>query len=259
MLLFTCRTIRCKANSKAPIKRRFDKNNMKNRQYSFSPISITKSIGLGFTTVFKAGLIGLGIVAISSYLYKKHMYEKERLDQYNKLLKNGTKLSGVYIQQRQAFPILWYIQWLLPYHQSLKIEGIDGSIRHVGLGSVPAKKSIFDFTSEFVSHRTKKYFGLELTEISVPIECWVDYKLKFGHFPSNVDVEKLKEITMTREEALAIASEKGLDQDDFVKKHIYKTTFGSIMFGIYGKWVMSTCNYALLHAVRTEELARKEK
>jgi hypothetical protein len=197
----------------------------------------------------KIVLVGTCIVAASSYSYKMHMYEKEMFDQYNYLLSNNAKLSGVYVQQRQAFPILLYIQWLLPYHQSLKFINKDSTIRQVGLGRSSNKKSFFDFTSEFVSHTTKKYLGLELYERSVPIECWVDYKRIFGHFPSDINVGKLKELTMTREEAV----EKQIDV-----KNIYTTTFGSLIFGIYGKYVTSTCNYALIHVVRTEELSRNQ-
>ena len=195
----------------------------------------------------KTGLAGIGIATLSSYSYKKHMYEKEMIDQYNYLLTNNVKLSGAYIQQRQAFPALWYIQWLIPYHQSLKICNPDGTVRQVGLGRSPTAKSFFDFTSEFVSHLTKKYLGLEVCEKSVPIECWVDFKQKFGHFPSNVNLESLKQLTMTREEAI----EKKIDPSN-----IYTTTFGSLKLGIYGKWVSVTCNYALLCMVREEELKR---
>ena len=199
----------------------------------------------------KIGLGCAGVILCSSYSYKKHMYEKEMFDQYNYLLSHKVPMSGIYVQQRQPFPILQYIQWLMPYHQSLKFVNSDGSIRQVGLGRSPNKKSFFDLTSEFVSHTTKKYSGLEMYEKSVPLEVWVDYKFIFGHFPENVNVETLKKLTMTREEA--VESKMNPDKD------IYTTTFGSLIFGIYGKWVTSTCNYALLHAVRTEELMRKEE
>lgn len=193
----------------------------------------------------------VGVILCSSYSYKKHMYTKEMLDQYNYLLVNKVPLSGIYVQQRHPFPFLQYISWLMPYHQSLKFVNTNGIIRHVGLGRSPNKKSFFDMTSEFVSHRTKKYYGLELYEKSVPLEVWVDYKYIFGHFPENVNVETLKRLTMTSEEAIELK----MNPD----KDIYTTTFGSLIFGIYGKWIPSTCNYALLQAVRTEELMRKKE
>ena len=47
---------------------------------------------------------------LSIYFYKKHMYEQEMFNQ-----------SGIFVQQGQAFPNFWFIQWIIPYHQSLKI------------------------------------------------------------------------------------------------------------------------------------------
>lgn len=198
--------------------------------------------------------ITAGLFAASTYSYNRHMLDKEQTDRYNHLIDKISKgeiiLSNVWVQQRQPFPIFAYFQWLLPYHQSLKILNKDGTVRHVGLGASIVKKSFLDRTSEFVSHQTKKYFGLELYEKSIPIEAWVPYKQKFGHYPSNIDVDKLKEITMTREESLM----NGLNPKD----NIYSTKFGSLIFGIYGKWVTVTCNYALLEAVRKEELIREK-
>jgi hypothetical protein len=76
-------------------------------KYKYRKVSIIKWI------TKKIILIIISIIFASTYVYKKHMYEVEMLDQYNYLLQNNIKLSGVYIQQRQPFPILWYIQWLL--------------------------------------------------------------------------------------------------------------------------------------------------
>src|SRR5437867_1066631 len=95
----------------------------------------------------KKWFVSAGVIGIlsSQYCYKKHMYEKELFDRYNDLvLEKKVKLSGISVQQRQAFPMLWYIQWLLPYHQSLKFRNPDGTVRQVGLGRSPEKKTFWD-------------------------------------------------------------------------------------------------------------------
>lgn len=186
-----------------------------------------------------------GSMITSFYFYKKHLYEKEMLDQYKYLLENNIKISNVYIQQRQAFPLLWYIQWLIPYHQSIKIVKPDGTIRHIGLAKSPHPKNFWDFTSEFVSHLTPAYAKLNTHEQSIPVECCVDFKRAFGHFPTDLDLEKLDQITMTRAEAKDLK----LDPD----KVIYKTIFGSVFKGLHGRWVMSTCQYAVMQAIRKAE------
>jgi hypothetical protein len=105
--------------------------------------------------------------------------------------------------------------------------------------------------SEFVEHVDPSYEKWTKFERSLPVECFVPYKRYFGNFPNNIDIDKLKEITMTRDEALS----KGLNPE----KTIYITTFGSIFKGVYDKWVMSTCNYAVINALRQEELMRQNK
>ena len=176
------------------------------------------------------------------YFYNKHMYEKELFAQMNYLLHNEIKLSGVYLQQRQPFGFLWYVQWILPYHQSLKIIDKDGNIRQVGLGKNSNNKEFFNRESEFVLHKGDKYDKLNDYEISIPIECWVDYKRKFGQFPKNVNVELLNKITMTREEA----------NDDSVN-NIYKTTCGNITRDINDDVVIIS---AVMDVIRLEELCR---
>ena len=179
------------------------------------------------------------------YFYNKHMYEKELFAQMNYLLHNEIKLSGVYLQQRQPFGFLWYVQWILPYHQSLKIIDKDGNIRQVGLGKNSNNKEFFNRESEFVLHKGDKYDKLNDYEISIPIECWVDYKRKFGQFPKNVNVELLNKITMTREEA----------NDDSVN-NIYKTTCGNITRDINDDVVIISCRSAVMDVIRLEELCR---
>lgn len=181
------------------------------------------------------------------YFYNKHMYEKELFAQMNYLLHNEIKLSGVYLQQRQPFGFLWYVQWILPYHQSLKIIGKDGNIRQVGLGKNSNNKEFFNRESEFVLHKGDKYDKLNDYEISIPIECWVDYKRKFGQFPKNVNVELLNKITMTREEA----------NDDSVN-NIYKTTCGNITRDINDDVVIISCRSAVMDVIRLEELCRSK-
>jgi len=191
----------------------------------------------------------LSAIAITSatalYFYNKHMYEKELFTQMNYLLRNEIKLSGVYLQQRQPFGFLWYVQWILPYHQSLKIINKDGNIRQVGLGKNSNNKEFFNRESEFVLHKGDKYDKLNDYEISIPIECWVDYKRKFGQFPKNVNVELLNKITMTREEA----------NDDSVN-NIYKTTCGNITRDINDDVVIISCRSAVMDVIRLEELCR---
>jgi hypothetical protein len=78
------------------------------------------------------------------YFYNKHMYEQEYNNRLIYLLENKVELSGVYVMQRQALSWLWYIQWLLPYHQSLKIVNKKtNTIRHVGLGGHKGRTSSY--------------------------------------------------------------------------------------------------------------------
>lgn len=182
------------------------------------------------------------------YCYQKHMYEKELFTRMNYLLQNKIPLSGVYLQQRQPFGSIWFIHWIMPYHQSLKIMQKDGSIRHVGLGRNPEHKHFYDLSSEFILHKGVEYNRLSEYEISFPIECWVDYKRKYGKFPENIDINKLNEITMTREEATS----KDLP-------NIYKTIFSKPTKDDNNDFVFTSCRSAVMYAIRKEELNRKQK
>lgn len=189
------------------------------------------------------GIGGTGLVV--SYFYNKHMYDKELFDRINYLLQNNIKTSGVYLQQRQPFGFLWYVQWLLPYHQSLKILQPDGKFRHVGLGGSKERKGFFDMTSEFVLHKGGNYETLGHFESSIPIECWVDYKRKFGHFPENINVDTLNKLTVTREEATD-------------NTQIYTVTYGKFSKDLNGDPIVVSCRSVIVDVVRKEELSRTE-
>ena len=116
----------------------------------------------------KSILIGLSTAGtVAYYNYNRHMYERELFNRMNEVVQGKVKLSGVYLQQRQAFSWLWYVQWLLPYHQSLKfVDPVNGTvIRHIGLQH--SKKGGF-FTSSFGSHTDLEYNYLNRFESSIP-------------------------------------------------------------------------------------------
>lgn len=189
----------------------------------------------------KAILTGISIAGIVSYYnYNRHMYERELFNRMNEVIQGKVKLSGVYLQQRQAFSWLWYVQWLLPYHQSLKIVNpLTGEmIRHIGLNH--AKNGGF-LTSSFGSHTNLEYNYLNRFESSIPIECWVDYYHQMGHYPENIDVSMLNRITATEDES----------------PNAYKTQFGSFIKLPNGSTTFSSCQSAIMRAIMIEELVRK--
>ncbi len=162
----------------------------------------------------------------------------------NYLLQNNKSLSGVYLQQRQPFSSLWFIRWVLPYHQSLKIVQTDKSIRHVGLGRTSEHHGLFDLETEFILHKGGEYNKLNEYEISFPIECWVDYKRKYGHFPENINVDELNKITITRDETTNFSD-------------IYKTMLGKPSRDNNGDFILTSYRSAVMYAIREEELRRK--
>lgn len=193
-----------------------------------------------------AYFLGLS-TSTSFYFYRKHIYEKEMLERFVFLSENNVKLSGVKLQQRPAFGIMGYFQWLIPYHQSLKIPTFEGSkeFRHVGLGNINGVQS------EFVSHKDREYYYLNFMEVSIPIECWVDYYRKTGHYPGDlgsIDINELNNITRTSEEC---------NEDE--NKEVFRTTFGSIIIGINGRKTISTCRSSVEYAIHEEEKRRLEK
>jgi hypothetical protein len=167
------------------------------------------------------------------------------LERFVFLLENDVKLSGVKLQQRPAFGIIGHLQWLIPYHQSLKIPISKDSkeFRHVGLGNING------FQSEFVSHKDREYYYLNFMEASIPIECWVDYYRKTGHYPGDlgpIDVDELNKITKTSGECNE-------------NEEVFRTTFGSIIIGIDGRKTISTCRSSVEYAIHEEEKRRLEK
>lgn len=193
-----------------------------------------------FITKKTVGCVVLAGMA-SAYLYNKHLYEKELFNQFNHLLQNETKLSGVYLQQRQPFGFLWYFNFLLPYHQSLKIIQKDGTVRHVGLGKTDG--DYFSRETGFVLHEGEKYDNLSNYEISIPIECWVEYQRKFGHFPNGTEIKELNKITITQKEAL-------------IGESVYKETFGRLTKDHNNDIILVSCRSAVMYAIREEEMRR---
>lgn len=191
------------------------------------------------------GVVTLGVT--STYFYKQHLYEKELFDRMNYLLQHPEELSGVYIQLRRPnilFPR--YFQSILPHHQSLKMILDDGTFRQVGLGKSNSDSNSNSWLeSEFVLHKGDKYELLNQIEISLPIECWVDYKRKFGHWPKDINIMTLIEITKTREEAKV---------DDV--NNLYRATFGKMARDDNGDFIFTSCRSAAMYAIREEEKRR---
>jgi len=202
-------------------------------------------------SVKKVIIVATGFGLSSVYFYKKHQYEKEMFDQLIYISENNIKLSGVRLQQRRPFGNLFFlkfIQWSLPYHQSLRMVMPNGVIRHVGLAK--SSGSFFDFMSEFVLHSGGNYDAyLNDLESSIPIEIWVEYKRKFGHFPSNIDVEELAKITMTKSEAKTPEE----------IKQIYKIPFGKPNRDANNDLIFNSCRSAVMYAIRREEEKRTQK
>lgn len=196
-----------------------------------------------------AGGFFMGSTA-SFYFYKKHMYEQEMFNQINHLCRDK---SGIYIQQRQAFPNWWFIQWLIPYHQSLKIvDSKTGKIRHIGLGQSPNVPS-WSRSSEFVHHKGAKFDWLSRYEVSIPIEMWVDYKRRYNHFPQDevhIDVDILNAITRCD-------GEEHLNEGVGVDR--YKTKFLSRVTNDLGQTEFSTCRTTVLDALHKAEVMTTEK
>jgi hypothetical protein len=168
----------------------------------------------------------------STYFFFRHMHEKRFLERMNNLLTEEKKLSGIYLQQRQPFGFLGFVSWLLPYHQSLKIKMPDGSMVHMGLATDKAGHSRRDV--KFIEHNGSNYTKLNNYEISIPIECWVDYERKFGNFPENIDKEILLQ-----------------------KIYEFKGKFGSVGFDLNGDFRFLSCRSAVRDVIRQTELEMK--
>ncbi len=212
----------------------------------FSKVILFGSAGYCFGWK-KVALATGGATVLSYYFYKKHLYEKELYDRMNHIMTHKIPLSGVRLQQRGAFPSFGPVTWLFPwYHQSLLFLDPDNGkvIRHVGLGQNAEASGFFDLRSEFVSHRGKVYKYLNRFEKSFPIECWVDYKHKYGHYPENIDVQVLTELTRTRKDPESNSS-------------FYQTWYLKPIKDIDGNWTVSSCQSAVWFVIRKEELLRK--
>ena len=135
-------------------------------------------------------------VGTAYYMKKKHEHDKLFSDQCIYLFENPAELSGVYLVQRPPFGYISYLQWLLPYHQSLCIKMPDGTIRCVGLGQSPGTK-FYEFLSQFVDHHSDKHKNLDKNSFMIPIEAWVDYYIKYGVFASGIDIQILNDLTKT--------------------------------------------------------------
>ena len=196
---------------------------------------------------------------ITKYFHEKHVYDMELLNRMNFIHaeeKAGRMTtSGIYLQQRQPFGFLWLIQWWLPYHQSLKIEIPNTAdptvltVRQVGLGNSPIKTSFFDWTSEFILHEGIKYEQLNKSEMSIPIEAWVDYKRLYGHYPMNINPKVLNQVTMTRHEA---------GNDANAVKNLYHVNYGSFTKDNDGNRHICSCRSAVMYAVRETERRQEE-
>lgn len=191
-----------------------------------------KKLGL-----FVAG--ALGIAYHNNEIYKR---EKETFDRINFCLNNKEKLSGVYLLQRQSFPNEFYniVAWLSPYHQSLKIVNKDNVSRQVGI-SITDDDQLFYKKAEFVLHVGGRYDDINDLDFAIPIECWYDYKAKYGHYP-NIDVEKLNKLTITRSEP---------NPDNLP---IHQVIFGLPKRDLNGDFVFTTCRSEVMHMVRSAEI-----
>lgn len=188
-----------------------------------------------------------GTAGLAYYFYDKHMYQKELYDRMIYVMTHKVPLSGVRLQQRGAFPAFGPFTWVFPfYHQSLQFVDpeTDTVIRQVGLGKNKNAHKWWDLRSEFVSHRNKVYKYLNRFETSIPIECWVDYKRRYGHYPENIDVKVLTELTRTRDESKS-------------ELPFYETVYLAPIKTLDDTWTLSSCQSAVWHVIRKEELLRK--
>ena len=160
--------------------------------------------------IFIISVITLIRTVITAIIKQKN--EKEMSERLLYLRKNNIPLSGVELEYRSPNKNQILNKVFDIRHVSLKIvDKKTGKVRKVGLGyNGPFLKS------EFTLH----YYY----DNSIPIECWVDYKKKIGHFPGElnpIDIDKLNQLTKTREECSHGES-------------IYSTLFGFIITGIDG-------------------------
>jgi hypothetical protein len=236
--------------------------------------------------MIKCGFIAASVLGYIYYTqHKNHSRNLQIINRLSELNKNNTKLSGVYVNERPPFPnALGPISRLLPYHVSLTInndsntncENVSSTInnngnanndntnRNVGIENVSSiidnannnanrnvgigikKSDNFTLTSEFILHEGVSYDKLKDVTITYPIECWPEYYNKFGNYPKNINVAKLNELTLTRQELAD-------DQDD---TNLYKITFGKPGFDKKGNFIFNSCRSSLLDVVYQEQESR---
>lgn len=171
---------------------------------------------------------------------KQRMNEIERLE---------CKLSGVRVCERPTrLEFLGWLNHLLPFHLSLIIPSgetnvhQEGKLRHVGLAG-------YDYKGVIPNKYGATMWRLDTdheSQASFPVEAWVEYREVFGHFPKNVDIHKLRQITWTPEELEAA----GMD---------YRPTLPRFLSWVRGvrtrPFQLYHCRWAALDAVRQCESA----
>jgi len=196
--------------------------------------------------------IGSSIVMIDIikiHYEKQHLYHKTLINRLNEVYTSEKSLSGVYLHIRPPFPQLGSLSYILPYHWSLSIKNIENSnipnnnltkYRHVGLQRAP-NQGMFGRIAVFGSHHDDKYKHVNATEYIIPIECWIEYKQKYGHYPgdeSSISQELLNEFTITL--------------DEIKSNNIILTGYNTREY-IFGKYINNefvTCRSVTLEAIR---------
>lgn len=165
--------------------------------------------------------IGSSIVTINTIkLHQKnqHQYHKELINRIHEVYSSDKPTSGIYLHIRPPFPQLGSFSYLLPYHWSLSIvpnhnkpmpihypnTNAENNVkhRHVGLQRSP-NQGIFGRKAVFGSHLDDRYQIANTSEYIIPIECWIEYKTKYGHYPGDentISQELLNEFTITHDE-----------------------------------------------------------
>lgn len=204
------------------------------------------SKGLSF---FAAGVLSVVGVAYACAHYTNELQIKREKSLRSNAMRNGedpSKISspvykpGAYIASRPPFNPGNPLFVLFPEHQSLVIITADGKRRQVGLGN--SKKR---FWSELVLHVGGRYEELNEQDILTPIELWEEYRRKYGHFPDNVDLDKLNELTMTRGEAEQIP--------EFDMDTLLTVLYGMPKIDIDGTALSCTCRSTIRDLILQEQ------
>lgn len=163
--------------------------------------------------------VGSSIVTINIiklYREKQHQYHKELINRIHEVYSSEKPTSGIYLHIRPPFPQLGSLSYLLPYHWSISIipnhnkpiltnhhySHTNANYRHVGLQRAP-NQGMFGRKAVFGSHHHDRYQNANKSEYIIPIECWIEYKQKYGHYPGDkgtISQELLNEFTITYDE-----------------------------------------------------------